>query len=838
MTDTEGGTRSSISLVEALTSFPSEGALFTTFTLSLTWFERTILPALERARARRVAILADPLGVTESARERLARGPGVRYALDSIRAPDGVFHPKVAVLWGRDQLMLVVGSGNLTFSGMQGNLEVVELFLAGPSDLPSQRRLSRPIAQGALSFLTGCLERLPPSNRSSVIVGEAMGALERWLPTLPDDGDVTWLDTFAGTIGAQLGAVAKQRANRFDRLSVLSPFHDPTAKAVSDLAQTLEVGDVEVLFTGKTTAFPVDRRHLGARPVSTSRLLVADDRTLHAKVFRAASTAHTLVLSGSPNATHQALWTQRNVEVGVARWTAGPLLFLDAEAATPTHAPTPEQERATHLLSLAWATYGSGFVRFGLRLTVPVSEVTLTAVVLGERPGEHVVVTPEGGERFCIPYTNFDPMQLKPMRLEVWGQLADGRRESTRCWIAFDELLEKSPEFRAGLHAMHRLLSGDPNHEADEDDVTLLTLFSHEHSRVIGILGSGARPGDATAHGTEDGGEADGPSDEPIALHLLEALPSALPGHATTHHGDRVGWLARVTHAMQVAFGISGGSTATGHIRVAQEDDEAPEERRLERHVRDALEFFEETFHSSTRALVERPKYPAGVLQYASLCLRVVLRYRARETALDPLVRSLSELVGAFLLPNLQQRRGPLLLLLKGDEPVDKSVLLTFSFAISVLAHLRSEREEGSDELAMDVGALREALATLDLCHGGPLEVEAIPEALAELELTLTDLSTAVHALRASECPSERALRLKRQLQSSATPTGTWSDVDRQVLRSAARAAPLFVAPWVRECPRCRRTLSTALLPALARREPIQCSGMGCSRWLVPSEAA
>ena len=61
--------------------------------------------------------MADAVG------EGLAAGPGVRYALEAIEMP-GAFHPKVALMWSGPDLLLAVGSGNLTFAGMSRNLEV------------------------------------------------------------------------------------------------------------------------------------------------------------------------------------------------------------------------------------------------------------------------------------------------------------------------------------------------------------------------------------------------------------------------------------------------------------------------------------------------------------------------------------------------------------------------------------------------------------------------------------------------------------------------------------------------------------------------------------------
>ncbi len=77
-----------VKIVDLLGKCPAEGALFTTFALSLAWFEVYLLRQLERNGIRRVAILADPTGIQSSLREGLVSGPGVQYALEPVVESD------------------------------------------------------------------------------------------------------------------------------------------------------------------------------------------------------------------------------------------------------------------------------------------------------------------------------------------------------------------------------------------------------------------------------------------------------------------------------------------------------------------------------------------------------------------------------------------------------------------------------------------------------------------------------------------------------------------------------------------------------------------------------
>src|SRR5438552_2663656 len=84
-------------------------ALFTTFTLSLSYFEAAFLPLLRQSDCREIAILADAEGLAMSMAEARTAGVGRTYRLCSVKAPGGgIFHPKLAYLKGEHDDVLVV----------------------------------------------------------------------------------------------------------------------------------------------------------------------------------------------------------------------------------------------------------------------------------------------------------------------------------------------------------------------------------------------------------------------------------------------------------------------------------------------------------------------------------------------------------------------------------------------------------------------------------------------------------------------------------------------------------------------------------------------------------
>ena len=104
-----------------------ERVTFTTYALSLSFFEAVVLDALIRGGARQALILADVQGVRASLSEQGAQRVGRDYNVEPVAVSYGrAFHPKISVFSDKDESHVLVGSGNLTFNGWGGNVEVLE----------------------------------------------------------------------------------------------------------------------------------------------------------------------------------------------------------------------------------------------------------------------------------------------------------------------------------------------------------------------------------------------------------------------------------------------------------------------------------------------------------------------------------------------------------------------------------------------------------------------------------------------------------------------------------------------------------------------------------------
>lgn len=117
--------------LDLIGAHPWRSAVFTTYSLSLSFFEAIVLDQLIRGGARGAVILSDVDGVRGALSEHGARRVGREYDIEPISVSSGVFHPKLSVLIGQHECHLLVGSGNLTFGGWGGNFEVFEHLHSG-----------------------------------------------------------------------------------------------------------------------------------------------------------------------------------------------------------------------------------------------------------------------------------------------------------------------------------------------------------------------------------------------------------------------------------------------------------------------------------------------------------------------------------------------------------------------------------------------------------------------------------------------------------------------------------------------------------------------------------
>ncbi len=98
--------------LDLISALPWRKSVFTTYALSLSFFEAVVLDAMVRGGGREAIILSDVAGIRAALMEQGARRAGRDYQVEPVKAEFGVFHPKLSLLLSDDDCHLLVGSGN------------------------------------------------------------------------------------------------------------------------------------------------------------------------------------------------------------------------------------------------------------------------------------------------------------------------------------------------------------------------------------------------------------------------------------------------------------------------------------------------------------------------------------------------------------------------------------------------------------------------------------------------------------------------------------------------------------------------------------------------------
>jgi hypothetical protein len=333
--------------------------VFTTYALSLTFFESCLLPALRHARCEKATIFVDLDGYRASLMERRSASAGREYAVVPIQVVGGIFHPKCSYFYGDERDALLIGSGNLTFGGHGKNVEVLEVLFSDAhpecflqfADFVSSILARRNVYIAEKATLERLAQRARHAGRRET--ARLAGAIEI-------------LHSTDQSIYDQLRA-RWPSAGAVKQVLVLSPYHHPTGEPIRALVK--DTGARELLVgvpsDGSTTSFPLAEVKGWGIDVQCVRPNVSNrKRGLHAKWWELRGQKETLTLTGSINATLESFSTTYNIEVGVLRRLRKPLADVWDDVRPPDYEKDAFHRGDSSGIGAIYATVnGEGHVR-------------------------------------------------------------------------------------------------------------------------------------------------------------------------------------------------------------------------------------------------------------------------------------------------------------------------------------------------------------------------------------------------------------------------------------------------------------------------------------------
>ena len=295
--------------------------LMTAYTFDFLFFERRVLPVLRGTGVKNINVFVDKKELASSVEMAGPKSFAGHHAYSLIDvASEGVFHPKIMLLIGKTEGMLVVGSGNLTGSGLSSNDEIWSAFHFKDIAHPHAVLFAQ-----AWSYISRWFSNARGVHR------EKLAWIKRdapWITELSDSSEVVEIDNVRysfvqnGTTHNHWGALTNL-SFKADKMTLVAPYYDQDGKTIEALIN---------LFQPKSTACIVDDT-TGKPPLKFEMIrdnvafyrwhdcIKREDEfkgRLHAKMIHLINGDEEILYLGSANITVQALGEKHvNDEAGI-----------------------------------------------------------------------------------------------------------------------------------------------------------------------------------------------------------------------------------------------------------------------------------------------------------------------------------------------------------------------------------------------------------------------------------------------------------------------------------------------------------------------------------------
>lgn len=445
--------------------------LGTTYTLSLAFFESAIFPEFSRERLKSCLIIADSLGYHNALTEAAAlQGAAQDYMI--VRAPiSGSFHPKVWLVIGDTEAVLLTGSGNLTQAGFMTNAELFDALHFTPDNPPTSELLA-----DLRSFITGLAGMWQREDHQELLCVETLTNIEQALSGLGvatghESNGVRFLHSFQGPLIEQMPATPDAT-----ELYVAAPYFGDSLQGVELLAARYPAAKLYLypaVHSGQATDIPLaqlNKSHPKARvaPLSAPGKKGA---FAHLKLYGLALADHTARLCCTSANCTQAAWQGPNIEAGLLRTVSRSDLaryFVSANDKLPTGRLELNRSQDNTDALHCWAVdTGAGLDLLMSRDHQP--RLPLTDLRFTIRAGSAIATCDKNslfqtGCRAHIPWTAFEGWQRRrkvAICLEFQALDALGKPVRTTCLVENRMLLSADPIHRSAWRGALALLDAE-----------------------------------------------------------------------------------------------------------------------------------------------------------------------------------------------------------------------------------------------------------------------------------------------------------------------------------------------------------------------------------------
>ena len=259
--------------------------LGTTYTLSLAFFESAIFPEFKRDQLKSCLIVCDKLGYSNALTEAAAlQGAAQDYMV--VRAPiPGSFHPKVWLVVGDNEAVLMTGSGNLTQAGFMTNAELFDALHFTTDNPPSAELLA-----DLRSFVAGLAGMWQSEDHRELLCVDTLNEIDQALASLPvtassDPNAIRFLHSFQRPLIEQLPVAVSAK-----ELYIAAPYFGDSLQGVEMLTGRYPKARLNLfpaVHSGNQTNLPLVQMNKAHPKAQVSRLSIPakKDAFAHLKLY-------------------------------------------------------------------------------------------------------------------------------------------------------------------------------------------------------------------------------------------------------------------------------------------------------------------------------------------------------------------------------------------------------------------------------------------------------------------------------------------------------------------------------------------------------------------------
>ncbi|NCU04811.1 MAG: hypothetical protein GXC73_12575, partial [Chitinophagaceae bacterium] len=302
------------------------------YSLDCYFFEQRVLRVLRAKGIRNISVITDATIAEDHFKNILGNIKKISslYTLTSI-VSRGAFHPKLYMFFGDNEILMIIGSGNLTSGGMGKNHE---LFISFYADAENSEQL--PLLLNAWDYLRSLTsssggialrQRKWIEEYCSLLKNQPSGISNEGFIPFGDGTNVAFLQNTETSLFEKIKQLINE-PNKVQRITIAAPFFDLNGYMLDHMVKYFSRAVFEIYVQDTNVILPLKYQLPAAvtfykwdeTKIAIDREFKKADRFQHSKLFHFDAGNEEFLLIGSPNATAAAFLrkaTEGNSEAAV-----------------------------------------------------------------------------------------------------------------------------------------------------------------------------------------------------------------------------------------------------------------------------------------------------------------------------------------------------------------------------------------------------------------------------------------------------------------------------------------------------------------------------------------